>query len=76
MGAERKMVRIVDPNDEFNRRLGLVVDEDADRFGVWISGHDVGFVHWASRSVVEVVVGTWYEVPGKGEMFVADGKLN
>lgn len=76
MTDDRTMVRILDPADQFHRRLGLVMAQDGDRFGVWIAGHPEDFVHWVSRSLVEVVPGTWHQAPGKGEWFIAEGGGN
>lgn len=73
----RIMVRILDPADEFHLRLGLVMSEDDDRFGVWIDGHPVDFVHWVQRSLTQGVPGTWHDLAsGRGEWFIAEDGAN
>lgn len=74
--AERVMVRILDPTDEFHLSLGLVMKEDDERFGLWLGGHAEDFVHWVPRSSVEEVPGTWHQASSKGAWFIAESGGN
>lgn len=74
--ADARWVRIVDPDDRYARRLGVILGQDDETLSLWIGGHDPKFRHNVRRDQTEPVTGTWIETNGGDGYFMIDRASN